>query len=340
MISGSEMPVLHITNGDGAADILKASDIAGDVLPWRDPMHHGPFPAGLPLPECSAIRAEYLAGPYIDAETTARDFCERDQKLQGSDRYGRIILWFEHDLLDQLQILQLLDWFAAAGRDLGQIHILCIDRFDGVEPFRGLGQLNREQMATLLPLARPVTAPMVELSVAGWAAFRSDDPENLLGFLKGDTSALPFLGAALHRHLQEYPDSKTGLTRTEAQILRLIADGTSGPVSIFLKNMDLETVLFIGDWPSFTIIDRLCAAELIKAEAQPFWYGPLSPQTRSAFRAQRLRLTDLGTDVLLGHKDAFTAAQRDLWLGGVHLQSDKPMWTWDRVAQTLLLRTP
>lgn len=34
---------LHITNGDCAAEIIKASSLGGDVLPWRDPMHHVPL---------------------------------------------------------------------------------------------------------------------------------------------------------------------------------------------------------------------------------------------------------------------------------------------------------
>ncbi len=46
-------PRLHITNGDGVGNVLDACTIAGDVLPWRDPMHHGPFPAGLDLDAAS-----------------------------------------------------------------------------------------------------------------------------------------------------------------------------------------------------------------------------------------------------------------------------------------------
>ena len=102
---------LHITNGDSAANILKESTIRGDVLPWRDPMHHGPFPADLDLASLSKVRARYLAGPGFDAAEVERDFQLRDEHLRGATQYDRIVLWFEHDLLDQLQILQLLDWF-------------------------------------------------------------------------------------------------------------------------------------------------------------------------------------------------------------------------------------
>jgi hypothetical protein len=101
----------HITNGDSAANILKQSRVSGDVLPWRDRMHHGPFPAGLDIDEVSDIRARYLAGPQLHDAEVVRDFRLRNEHLRATARYGEVVLWFEYDLLDQLQILQLLDWF-------------------------------------------------------------------------------------------------------------------------------------------------------------------------------------------------------------------------------------
>ena len=44
-------------------------------------------------------------------EAIERDFIERDNVLKSYGEYARVILWFEHDLYDQLQILQILNWF-------------------------------------------------------------------------------------------------------------------------------------------------------------------------------------------------------------------------------------
>jgi len=102
---------LHITNGDAAASLLIASSVAGDVLPWRDVLHDGPVPGGLSLAKLSQVRAGYLSDSFMLPLTDVqRDFALRDGQLQSSDRYDEVILWFEHDLYDQLQILQLLDW--------------------------------------------------------------------------------------------------------------------------------------------------------------------------------------------------------------------------------------
>ena len=195
------MKILNITNGDGAANIIKQSTVIGDVLPWRDPMHHGPFPAELPLSELGKLRAAYLASPDADPTEIERDFQLRDQHLKASDGYDKITLWFEHDLLDQLQILQILDWFSGARIEDTILDMICVDRFPGKPGFRGIGELSPEQMASLADLRHPVTDTMLALATSGWAAFRSSDPGKLLDFLGGDLRELPFLAAALRRHL-------------------------------------------------------------------------------------------------------------------------------------------
>src|SRR5262244_1365573 len=138
---------LHITNGDVAADALKQSNIRGDVLPWRDPMADGPFPAGLDLGATSKIRADYLSGPTLAHDQVLRDFHLRDVHLAAAAHYEGVTLWFEHDLLDQLQILQVLDWFADAEIRPTQLGIICVDAFPGIQPCPGLGQLDAAQTA-------------------------------------------------------------------------------------------------------------------------------------------------------------------------------------------------
>ncbi len=334
------MRILHITNGDGAAGILKASTVSGDVLPWRDPMHHGPFPAGLSLDDLRPVRSRYLAGPGGSARAVERDFRLRDDHLRATPKYDGVVLWFEHDLLDQLQILQLLDWFATADVNGATLEIICIDRFPGMPQFRGLGELDPVQMASLFDKRVPVTREMLEQAQTGWAAFRSVDPRNLVGFMRGDLTSLPFLRAALARHLEEFPSTQTGLNRTERQLLCLIAEGCHSPVDLFLRNMTFETALFIGDWSTYSILDRLCQAGLIAGETGAFWSPPKSRDDRPAFGDQRLVLTDQGQQVLSGEIDASRILIRDDWLGGVHIQSDKPHWTWDGERAEPVLRTP
>jgi hypothetical protein len=328
---------LHITNGDHAGDLLKASGIGGDVLPWRDPMHHGPFPADLDLDAVSDVRARYLAGEH-DPGAIQQDFRQRNDTLRSVGDYDEVVLWFEHDLLDQLQLLQLLDWFTAADRGSAQLTMICIDRFPNVVPFRGLGQLTAAQIGSLLPARLPVTADQLATARAGWAAFRAADPTTLLHFLGGDLTALPFLRAALERHLQEYPWSSDGLTRTERQVMSIVSAGVAAPGRIFGANMEQETALFEGDLGTFQHIAELSRGSrpLLHSTPHGTFHAPGDGGlSHDEFVAQRVSLTRDGELVLNGETDAWEIVRRDHWLGGVHLQTGHTMWMWDANAATL-----
>lgn len=352
------MTTLHITNGDGAAGIIKASPLKGDILPWRDTMHDGPFPAGLSIEKASALRAEYLSEQGLDEDEVRRGFELRDAHLKGAGKYEEVILWYEHDLLDQLQILQLLHWFNSVERGTTKLSMVCINQFEGITPFRGLGQLSPEQMATLHPARRLVTNEQLNLSAKGWAAFRNPNPQILAAFINSDLSALPFLKKALERHLEEYPSLKNGLSKTQNKILKYVRDGTlkpgdtkedqtekasRGPVESFKACLESETVFFQGDWSHFNEISRLCNGPkpLIKCGAGVKFNHPLNlPESLDEFRSQELTLTDLGKMVYANKADAVQILEIDQWFGGVHFRYDRPIWRWDSVANKLVQTSP
>src|SRR5689334_9869418 len=98
--------MLHITNGDATVAVMKRAGIAGEILPWRDVLHEGPVPAELTLTELSEVRARFIAdcGWRTFAEAQA-EFRTRDAALAQYRAHEEVVLWFEHDLYDQLQLL-------------------------------------------------------------------------------------------------------------------------------------------------------------------------------------------------------------------------------------------
>src|SRR3954470_7040692 len=105
----SAVGTLHVTNGDSAAYRLRATGVGGTVLCWRDVLNEGPLPA-VSRERLRGLRARFLAdcgwGPPADVLAALRERDERlDAALAGG---GGVVLWFEHDLYDQLQILQAL----------------------------------------------------------------------------------------------------------------------------------------------------------------------------------------------------------------------------------------
>jgi hypothetical protein len=87
------------------------------VLAWRDALHEGPVTLTATLPELTAIRSAYLADRgWGKREEIAANLQARDGGLARASEFDRVILWFEHDLYDQLQLLQILDWFSRVER--------------------------------------------------------------------------------------------------------------------------------------------------------------------------------------------------------------------------------
>ena len=199
--------MLHITNGDCAVAVL-SQVVQGPILPWRDVLHEGPVRAGLSLEALSAERARFIADAGWGAFPEVRKhFQDRDATFRSAGQHDEIVLWFEHDLYDQLQLIQVLDGLA----DLRgpPISLVCEAEY--------LGRMAPERAAELFALRSPVLRKHLQDAQAAWRAFRSPDP---FAIESVKAPALPFLGAALRRHLEEFPWTTDGLSRTERQILQ------------------------------------------------------------------------------------------------------------------------
>ena len=112
---------LHVTNGDSTVMTLKELGI--DALPWRDALHEGPV-----VPGRSDLRARAMGGDPAEFEA-------RDRAL--ADHDGDIVLWFEADLYDQLQIAEILS--RLEGREVA---LRQIGEHVGIAHFGGLGELS------------------------------------------------------------------------------------------------------------------------------------------------------------------------------------------------------
>ena len=132
---------LHITNGDSAGAMLTEIFPGDRVLPWRDVLHDGPIPLGQNSRELAETRARFLSESFKQPNVYApspgsfddilADFEKRAEVMENAGQASEVILWFEHDLYDQLQLLQVLDQLR--GRtDINRLSMVSVDRFDGV----------------------------------------------------------------------------------------------------------------------------------------------------------------------------------------------------------------
>ena len=323
--------MIHITNGDGFGQVLALSPLPGQIIPWRDVLHEGPVPAGLPLKELSDLRAEYLcalpgAPPLQKAR---RQFRQRDDAFVRSRKRKKLVLWFEHDLYDQLQLIQVLAEMGRRGFSLDRAELVCIDEHPSVERFIGLGQLAPDTIEALYEQhAKPLTEMHVQVATAVWQAFRDPTPEALNAWveqaLNQDSDVLPFLAPAMSRFLEQYPDESSGLGRTERQILEKIQAEDQPIHVLFDWDRDVEAAPFLGDTTFLSYVKGL------KEAARPGLrlMEPVFSTANLGGSGQRgvvARITDDGHRYLAGELDFAADPGFDRHLGGVHLMSS-PRW--------------
>lgn len=313
---------LHITNGDAAAGKMNEARIVGDILPWRDVLHDGPVPGGLSLRELSRVRANYHSGVGAgDNPELMAAFAARDAVVERYDSYDGVVLWFEWDLYDQLQLIQLLDFFAGKLGTREQplkLELVCIEGYLGNLPPEKFNELNTQR--------QPVDVAMLSLGRRAWQAVTSSNPTAVMAVLDSDTSRLPFLAGALRRFLEELPWARDGLARSERQLLEGMASGQKTFGDIFRYASEQEERIYCGDASAAAYLRRLAGGSTPLVSFQSNGNYDWREQI---FVQSELTLTDAGEAVLDGRRDWIELGGSDRWLGGMHLEGANAEWRWD-----------
>ena len=311
------MSFLHLTNGSAIIPLMREAGIAGTIVPWDDVLHEGPVRAGLNVAAMRDVRADFLAGcGWGSRNEIVRTLAARDATLEDLRRIDEIVLWFEHDLYDQLQLLQILDRLPLDGGPLltavpGDDYLAGM-MLPGLQPVAPGARCSE-----LFAQRREITSSQRIAARDAWDAFRSEDPRAIADVIQR-VSDLPHLPAALRRHLQQFPSVRNGLSRTEQQALEAVARGVSRGRDVFMQaNHQSEDAVFMGD-----------AAFLFHLRGLMQGPRPLVRSTSPRTLDSDLALTDDGRRVLAGDADRVTLCGIDRWLGGVHVLGRSPVWRW------------
>lgn len=253
------MPPLHVANGHCTTRLIEAAGLPGRTSIWADALHDGPVP-NVNDDQLIRIRAEFIAGGLdVSADNVEADLKQWRAIVDDDDRYDELVLWFEHDLFDQLNLIQLL---TRIGRDRPirkPASLISIDRYPGHPHFKGLGELTPADIAALYDTRRLVTPQQLRVAARAWDAFRSGERARLDALLAADTSALPFLAPALRRHLAEAPSEPDGLTRSERRLLEQLAQGPLDIRTAFSGMHAGETAYYITDSSFWQMVTGLAA---------------------------------------------------------------------------------
>lgn len=308
---------------------MREAGIVGPIVSWDDVLHEGPVPNGLNTNALREQRTQFLAGcGWGSVDTIGRALADRDAALEravpgrgvGSGQataVDEVVLWFEFDLYDQLQVLQILDRLPVDG----------LPRVTAVADEEYLGHLPASRFGALFDHRRDVTSAERIAARDAWAAFRSPDPRAIVDVLPRVT-VLAHMRGALTRHLQQFPSILNGLSRTEQQALEVVAGGVTRVADVYAQShLQREAAVFMGD-SSFLVH----LASLLRSP-RPLIRSS-SPAAELALDAT-IDLTDDGRGVLSGALDRVRDCGIDRWLGGVQVSGHGPVWRWDDAHQTL-----
>ncbi|MPW28437.1 DUF1835 domain-containing protein [Agarivorans sp. B2Z047] len=358
---------LHIINGDSVGDMLKQSSIVqGEVLCWRDVLHDGPIVAAEGQAYLKA-RASFihetislpspLPAMEISEQQILDDFVQRQAVLDKLSQYKEIVLWFEHDLYDQLQLAECLFHLAKHPELTEQFRIICIGEHPELDYFHGLGNLSISQLEALYPNRQTLSVEQLELGKRVWQALVANTPEQLNHLLLEPLSPLPFMANALLRFAQEYPWLDKGLSLTQLHILESLAkpmqelpilqsnlrqqaqyqgeeefvadqryqqimeDSEIKLGRLFVNLQTLEDAPFLGD--AWLNKELYCLSHLtppcvkIDNKDDKHWSMDAS-----------YTITDTGLKALEGAMLKELSSQLSFWRGGVNISQDN-YWCWD-----------
>jgi hypothetical protein len=305
--------LLHVVNGDATLAVLDRTGLSGEPLVWRDIVVEGPAPviAYTRLDERATYLAERLA---IDAAHYTRTIEAQTTRLAAAPGHDEVVLWFEQDLFCAVTLWSLLDWLTrhAAGARLSLVYPACAG------DVRGLGAMDPAGLLALFAARQPVTKAARALGAEAWAAYASSDPTAAASFLGRATPHLPFVSGAFRCHLGRFPSLASGLNEIESAALEVLARGRRAFDDLFREVSAHPDVRGhgMGDLQLAACLRRL---------------SPLVTEGPGA-----LQITDRGRAVLAGEEDWLDILPIDVWLGGVHLRRDRPLWRWDGARRRLL----
>jgi hypothetical protein len=323
---------LHWVNGDVAAAKLRLTALPGTIAVYADVLYEGPAPPHLSPQRWRRTRARYLAEcGYEGYEQSLARLAAWDRAIDGVRDFEEVVLWFEPDLFDQLLLLRLL--YRLADEAPGFTSVSLVSSTEPGSPrFTAFGSLAPQRMATLAAGRARLGPAAFGLAREAWEAFTAPTPAGLEELLERDTTALPFLAAALLRHLEEFPALANGLSRTEQQVL--VATAEAGRPILFddlFRNVQaLEERPFMTDLSLLRLLRLLAAGPRPLLRLETVRHGPTNNLAVS--------LQGAGDKVLAGREDWVDLAGVDRWLGGVHLEGTEAAWRWDAAGSRLVRR--
>lgn len=212
---------LHITNGDVFTNKLSTLKLEGDIITWREMLCEGKTETNVGSESFWKTRFEFLNKNYKISKSWFIDKTLKEYRtLCNHKQEDRIVLWFDFDLFDQINMLAVISWLKTH-RPYAEISLVSSEGEEDSLDILGLGELTDEQLRKLYTNRTLLTQDDIEYADYVWQLYCSDNPIRLENLKDFDSFQFSHLSGAIEAHLMRFPTIRNGLNEVENNILRL-----------------------------------------------------------------------------------------------------------------------
>ncbi|ARV05713.1 DUF1835 domain-containing protein [Polaribacter sp. SA4-10] len=215
--------ILHITNGDSTTNYLKKLHFSGDFITWREMLCEGQTITDVGSETFWKSRFNFFKTSYKVSKKKFIDYTLKEYRnLCNKKEASEIVLWFEHDLFCQINMLAVISWLKRYRKGY-HISLVCSGKVQKSKDLLGLSQLNPEQINNHFKNRIVLNEDDIEYADYIWQLYCSESPLRLETVNQfNPMSPFKYLAAAIEAHLQRFPSIKNGLNNVENTILTTV----------------------------------------------------------------------------------------------------------------------
>jgi len=260
------MSILHVLNGDSTRYSFEETGLAGDILVWREVFSQGPLIEDISSADFWKKREKWICNSFNESpDDYVKSVVTPLEKLK--EPYDEINLWFEFDLHCQANMLGVMELLAKnTNLSPPAIYLICPDSFPGKENFKGMGELNAEELEYLYDNIREqLSETDFAIAAEAWKFYITGDADRLEKWLNETAfwGSLHSLKPAMEANIKRLRTNDNGLNYIEQTLLDIYKYGYKTKYDIYQRFWDTETIYGMGDLEIDIYLQRLIDKKLI-----------------------------------------------------------------------------
>jgi len=228
---------LHITNGDNTTLALKKLKIDGDIVTWREMLCEGKTTIDIGSESFWKSRFDFFSRNYkITKKYFINNTLKEFRNLCNHKYQEEIILWFEHDLFCQINMIAVISWLKKH-RPNATIALVSPQNKTGSTTFLRLHKLTQKALLSFYSNRVILTRDDIGYADYIWQLYCSKSPLQLQNITIDTHTHFTYLPDAIEAHLQRFPTIKNGLNKIENTILETAGKGSYSTKKSFIRKL-------------------------------------------------------------------------------------------------------